>query len=126
MTRLLILDPCPRCGATKYLAACVLGRCEDRLGHGTAGRGATHRAAPKPPPLSRSEISRLGGLAAHEAGVALEWPSEAALEAGRKGGLTTSARRGNVHAVIRQLVPRETESLAVRALRVRAQERGPA
>jgi len=123
LTKRLILDPCPRCGVTHYRAACVLGRCEDLLGYGAEGRGAARRVAPAPPrpdrPLNRSEIGRLGGRAAHESGSAHEWTPEEARVAGRKGGLATSSR--SVLSVIRQLVQRETESLAVRALMARKQ-----
>jgi general stress protein YciG len=40
-----------------------------------------------------SEIASMGGKAAHQQGVAYEWDSETAREAGRKGG---AARRDNL------------------------------
>jgi general stress protein YciG len=39
------------------------------------------------------EIARKGGRAAHEKGTAHEWNTEEARAAGRKGGLSSSARR---------------------------------
>ncbi len=39
------------------------------------------------------EIARKGGKAAHLKGTAHEWTSEAAREAGRKGGLAAKQRR---------------------------------
>jgi general stress protein YciG len=44
-------------------------------------------------PERRSEISRKGGVIAHQRGSAHEWDSSAAREAGRKGGLASRARR---------------------------------
>jgi general stress protein YciG len=44
-------------------------------------------------PEHRREISRKGGVSAHVKGSAHEWDSVAAREAGRKGGLSHSARR---------------------------------
>ena len=44
-------------------------------------------------PERRSEISRKGGVNAHQKGAAHEWDSTAAREAGRKGGIASAARR---------------------------------
>ena len=39
-----------------------------------------------PNPMSREEISRLGGKAVHKRGTAHQWTPEEARAAGRKGG----------------------------------------
>ncbi|HLK91102.1 MAG TPA: stress-induced protein [Polyangia bacterium] len=44
-------------------------------------------------PERRKEISRKGGVSAHVKGSAHEWDTQAAREAGRKGGLSHAARR---------------------------------
>lgn len=59
-------------------------------------------------PERRREISRKGGVTAHVKGSAHEWDSVSAREAGRKGGLSHSARRA-----------------ATIALRPRTMEAGP-
>jgi general stress protein YciG len=44
-------------------------------------------------PERRAEISRMGGIAAHEAGTAHEFTTEEARAAGKKGGEATHAKR---------------------------------
>lgn len=49
--------------------------------------------------LTPSEISRLGGLAAHAKGTAHKFTPAEAREAGRKGGLTVSQNREHMAAI---------------------------
>lgn len=49
-------------------------------------------------PAKRAEVSRKGGKAAHAAGTAYEWTSDAARVAGRKGGEVSHANRRNKDA----------------------------
>lgn len=49
-------------------------------------------------PERRSEISSIGGRAAHLQGKAHKFTSEEAREAGRKGGLARAAKRNQVKA----------------------------
>ena len=44
-------------------------------------------------PEHRSQISRMGGIAAHKQGTAHEFTSEEAKAAGRKGGRATHAKK---------------------------------
>jgi general stress protein YciG len=46
-------------------------------------------------PEKQRQIARQGGRAAHEQGVAHQWTSEEAREAGRKGGQNSGTRRNN-------------------------------
>lgn len=46
-------------------------------------------------PARQREIAREGGRAAHNQGVAHQWTSEEAREAGRKGGQNSRGRRSN-------------------------------
>lgn len=48
----------------------------------------------------KKEISSMGGKAAHKLGVAHEWTSEEAREAGRKGGLVSRGGKGKSNAAL--------------------------
>jgi len=50
------------------------------------GRGSSNRGFASMDPQKQREIASEGGRAAHKQGVAHEWNSEEAREAGRKGG----------------------------------------
>ena len=47
----------------------------------------------------RSDLAKRGGKAAHAAGTAHEWTRESAIEAGRKGGLQSSADKARMSAI---------------------------
>ena len=53
-------------------------------------------------PERRSEIARLGGLAAQAKGTAHRFSPEKAREAGRKGGLVTSSDRAHMSRISRK------------------------
>jgi general stress protein YciG len=46
--------------------------------------------------VKQRDIASKGGKAAHEKGTAHEWTSEEAREAGRKGGMASHRRRGEL------------------------------
>ena len=54
----------------------------------------------------RRRIASMGGKAAHLKGVAHQWTSEEACEAGRKGGLSVHAKRKRALAANK---PRDTD-----------------
>lgn len=58
-------------------------------------------------PEQRSEMSRIGGIAAHEQGRAHKWTAETGAEAGRKGG--AMSRRGK-----REMAPEDVAALNAR------------
>lgn len=60
-------------------------------------------------PIRRREIASLGGQAAHVAGVAHEFSSKEAREAGRKGGAATSRDRAHMAAIGRIGVQRRVQ-----------------
>lgn len=51
-----------------------------------SGRGSSNRGFASMDPQKQREIASAGGRAAHKQGVAHEWSTEEAREAGRKGG----------------------------------------
>ena len=58
--------------------------------------------------VRQKEIASLGGKAAHAKGTAHTWTSEDAKEAGRRGGITSAARRrarGGITPVATQASP---------------------
>ncbi len=49
-------------------------------------------------PERHREVASMGGRAAHEQGVAHEWTTEEAREAGRRGGHVSRGGRGRDHS----------------------------
>jgi uncharacterized protein len=69
---------------------------------GSRGRRSTNRGFAAMDPDKQKEIASEGGRAAHRQGVAHEWSSEEAREAGRKGGQVVSRNREHMSEIGRR------------------------
>lgn len=70
------------------------------MANGNRGKqGPNHRGFAAMNPQKQREIASKGGKAAHEQGVAHEFSSEEAREAGKKGGQIVSRDRGHMSAI---------------------------
>lgn len=66
---------------------------------------------------ANAEISRKGGRAAHAAGTAHEWTRDEASEAGRLGGLKSSANRAHMAEIGRRGGRKRGENIAAQKAR---------
>lgn len=68
------------------------------MNEGTPVRAKQRRGFAAMDPAKQKEIASRGGKASHEQGTGHEWTSEAAREAGRKGGQASRGGRGKKQA----------------------------
>jgi uncharacterized protein len=75
---------------------------ERRDAEGEPGRRSSNRGFAAMDPNKQKEIASEGGRAAHRQGVAHEWSSDEAREAGRKGGQIVSRNREHMSEIGRR------------------------
>ncbi|GAC1422029.1 MAG: hypothetical protein NVS1B13_18530 [Flavisolibacter sp.] len=75
---------------------------EKRRESGRSNEGASNRGFAAMSPEKQKEIASEGGRAAHQLGVAHEWNSEEARQAGRKGGQSVSQNREHMSEIGRR------------------------
>jgi general stress protein YciG len=68
----------------------------------SGGEGSSSRGFAAMNPEKQKEIASEGGRAAHQQGVAHEWNSEEARQAGRKGGQSVSQNREHMSEIGRR------------------------
>ena len=75
---------------------------ENRRESGRSNEGVSNRGFAAMSPEKQKEIASEGGRAAHQLGVAHEWNSEEARQAGRKGGQSVSQNREHMSEIGRR------------------------
>jgi general stress protein YciG len=78
------------------------GNSRNENGNGNQGQRSSNRGFAAMSPERQKEIASEGGRAAHQQGVAHEWTSEEARQAGKKGGMSVSQNREHMSEIGRR------------------------